>query len=116
MQLDIILMGDLNRHDYLWGGDEVTESRQGEAEPIIDLISDFHLQSLLPRGIPTWQRGDFESTIDLVLASSNISEVQRKCEIYPIKYSSDYRAITAEFDIDIPEQILSIRYQWENTP
>jgi hypothetical protein len=35
-RLDIVVAGDFNRHDQLWG-DEVLPSRQGEADPIIDL-------------------------------------------------------------------------------
>ena len=109
-QLDILILGDFNRHDYLWGGDKVSENRQGEVEPIIDLIANFHLQSLLPRGTPTWQRDDYETTIDLVLASSDISEARRKCEIYPIEHGSDHRAIVANFDIYVPEQVPQVRY------
>ena len=115
-QLDTLIVGDFNRHDYLWGGDKVSGNRQGEAEPVIDLIADLHLQSLLPRGIPTWQRGDYETTIDLVLASSNISEERRKCGIYSIEHGSDHRAISTEFDIHVPTQVPQIRYQWENAP
>jgi hypothetical protein len=34
---DVVLAGDFNRHDQLWGGDEMTGRRQGEAGPIIVL-------------------------------------------------------------------------------
>jgi hypothetical protein len=37
---DSIAVGDFNRHDQLWGGDEVSLGRQGEADPIIDLMND----------------------------------------------------------------------------
>ncbi|KJZ71568.1 hypothetical protein HIM_09037 [Hirsutella minnesotensis 3608] len=71
---DVVLAGDFNRHDLLWGGDEVSASRQGEGQPIIDLMNDFGLSSLLPRGTKTWQRADEESTIDLVLASAELAD------------------------------------------
>lgn len=52
--------------------------RQGEADLIIDLINEFALSSLLKRGTKTWQggghSGDCESTIDLVLASENLTD------------------------------------------
>ena len=115
-QLDILVAGDFNRHDCLWGGDYVSENRQGEAELIIDFIAEHHLQSLLPSGTPTWQRGDSWSTIDLILASTDIAELRTKCEIYLIEHSSDYRAITSEFDINVPEKISIVRYQWEQAP
>ena len=52
-RVDVVLAGDFNRHDQLWGGDDVARERQGEADPIIDLISDHALRSLLPRGTKT---------------------------------------------------------------
>jgi hypothetical protein len=47
----------------------MTLARQGEADPIIDLMTEHTLSSLLPRGTKTWQGGDYETTIDLMLAS-----------------------------------------------
>jgi hypothetical protein len=45
---------------------------------IIDLMNEFSLSSLLKRGTKTWhgggQNGDYESTIDLVLASENLTQ------------------------------------------
>ena len=63
-----------------------------------------------------WQRGDYETTIDLVLASSDISDVRRKCEIYLIEHGSDHRAIATEFDIHVPDQVSQVRYQWDSAP
>ncbi|KJZ68823.1 hypothetical protein HIM_11783 [Hirsutella minnesotensis 3608] len=71
---DVVLAGDFNRHDLLWGGDEVSTNRQGDGQPIIDLMNEFGLSSLLPRGTKTWQRADEESTIDLVLASAELAD------------------------------------------
>jgi hypothetical protein len=76
--VEIVVVGDFNRHDQLWGGDDVSLERQGEADPIIDLMNEFALSSLLKRGTKTWQGGgqggDYESTIDLVLASENLTD------------------------------------------
>ncbi|KAJ6114125.1 hypothetical protein N7512_007570 [Penicillium capsulatum] len=76
--VEILIMGDFNRHDQLWGGDDVSLGRQGEADPTIDLMNEFALSSLLKRGTKTWhgggQSGDCESTIDLVLASENLTD------------------------------------------
>ncbi|KAI2854882.1 hypothetical protein CBS13152_11460 [Aspergillus niger] len=38
--VEILIMGDFNRQDQLWGGDDVSLRRQGEADPIIDLMND----------------------------------------------------------------------------
>ena len=51
--VDIMIMGDFNRHDQLWGGDEVSLGRQGEADLIINLMIEFALSSLLKRGTKT---------------------------------------------------------------
>ncbi|KAK0367472.1 hypothetical protein CLIM01_15171, partial [Colletotrichum limetticola] len=72
-RVDVVLVGDFNRHDYLSGGDDVSEDRQGEADPIIDLMSEYSLRSLLPRGTKTWEKNDAATTTDLSLASEEIA-------------------------------------------
>ncbi|GKU14749.1 unnamed protein product, partial [Fusarium langsethiae] len=66
----------------MWGGDDVSVERQGEADPIIDLMNDFMLRSLLRRGTKTWQSGDYETTIDLALASEELADANIKCAIH----------------------------------
>ncbi|KID94909.1 reverse transcriptase, partial [Metarhizium majus ARSEF 297] len=90
---NVILAGDFNCHDLLWGGGDVSAKRQGEAEPIINLINKHGLCSLLPRGTKTWQGRNAESTIDLVLATLELAEEMVECGIYPTKHGSDHRAI-----------------------
>lgn len=36
--IDVLVLGDFNRHDQLWGGDNISLTRQGEADQIIDLM------------------------------------------------------------------------------
>jgi hypothetical protein len=48
--VEVVIAGDFNRHDQLWGGDNVSLVRQGEADLIIDLMNEFALSSLLRRG------------------------------------------------------------------
>ncbi|KAM4058344.1 endonuclease-reverse transcriptase domain-containing protein [Hirsutella rhossiliensis] len=113
---DVVLAGDFNRHDLLWGGDEVSASRQGEGEPIIDLMDDFGLSSLLARGTKTWQRSDEESTIDLVLASAELADELTSCVIHPTEHGSDHRAIQTTFDIRVPERTFPQRQMLKNAP
>ncbi|KAJ5737265.1 uncharacterized protein N7483_002390 [Penicillium malachiteum] len=100
--VNVLIVGDFNRHDQLWGGDEVSLGRQGEADPIIDLMNEFALSSLLKRGTKTWhgggQSGDCESTIDLVLASENLAESITKCALLETDHGSDHCAIESVFD------------------
>ncbi|KAI1828919.1 transcriptional regulator family: Zinc finger, CCHC-type [Penicillium roqueforti] len=104
--VEIMITGDFNRHDQLWGGDDVSLSRQGEADPIIDLMNEFALSSLLKRGTKTWhgggQSGDCESTIDLVLASENLTDSMTKCAILGTDHGSDHGAIETVFDAPWP--------------
>ncbi|KAI3091337.1 hypothetical protein CBS147333_10307 [Penicillium roqueforti] len=100
--VEILIVGDFNRHDQLWGGEDVSLGRQGEADPIIDLMNDLALSSLLRRGTKTWhgggQYGDCESTIDLVLASENLTDYMVKCAIPETEHGSDHCAIETVFD------------------
>ena len=60
-------------------------------------MNEFALSSLLKRGTKTWhgggQSGDCESTIDLVLASENLTDSMVKYAILGTEHGSDHRAI-----------------------
>jgi hypothetical protein len=111
-----VLTGDFNQHDQLWGGDDVSETRQGEADLIIELMNEHALVSLLPRGTKTWQNGDRESTIDIVLASDELAATTLKCDVHNTEHGSDHRAIKTEFNVALPEHHLEPRLLWKNTP
>ncbi|KYK54123.1 hypothetical protein DCS_06080 [Drechmeria coniospora] len=112
----VVLAGDFNHQDLLWGGDEVSVSRQGEGQPIIDLMDDFGLSSILPRRTKTWQRSDEESTIDLVLASAELADELTSCVIHPTEPGTDHRAIQTTFDIQVPERTFPQRLMLKNAP
>ena len=115
-RVDVVLAGDFNRHDQLWGGDDVAWERQGEADPIIDLMSDHALRSLLPRGTKTWQRGNHESTIDLILVSEELAMSVVKCTTHTTEHGSDHRAIETTFDVATPERVDEARLLFKNAP
>ncbi|KAK1837939.1 hypothetical protein CCHR01_19435, partial [Colletotrichum chrysophilum] len=115
-RVDVVLVGDFNRHDYLWGGEDVSEDRQGEADPIIDLMSEYSLLSLLPRGTKTWEKNAAATTIDLSLASEEIARTIVRCEIHPKDHGSDHRAIETIFDIAAPETESRPRLLLKNAP
>lgn len=113
--LEIVLAGDFNQHDTLWGGDNVT--RQGEAESLVQYIADHSLSSLLPRGTTTWQNGRHASTIDLVLASAGLAKTLRHCRIHHTEHGSDHRAIETAFTVDADEVAVEpARLLWKNAP
>ena len=115
-RVDVLLAGDFNRHDQLWGGDQVSAGRQGEADPIIELMSEHGLCSLLPRGTKTWRSGDLETTIDLVLASEELATSMVRCEPHATEHGSDHRAIETMFDVVTPEPIVEERLLFKNAP
>lgn len=56
-ELEMILSGDFNRWDTLSGASEIAKhSCQGGKERLINLMAEFNLQLLLPRGTVTYQR------------------------------------------------------------
>lgn len=116
VRTDVILAGDFNRHDQLWGGDDVSLRRQGEANPIIDLMNEHSLCSLLPRGTKTWQGHGGETTIDLVLASAELSADMIKCAIHATEHGSDHRAIETIFEVAVPERAVEQRLLFKNAP
>ncbi|RYP13221.1 hypothetical protein DL766_009878 [Monosporascus sp. MC13-8B] len=114
--VEVVIAGDFNRHDQLWGGDDVSLDRQGEADQIIDLMSEFALSSLLRRGTKTWQGGEYETTIDLVLASEELTASTIKCSIYGTEHGSDHRAIETIFDITVQVPKQQERLLLKNAP
>ncbi|EGU73337.1 hypothetical protein FOXB_16153, partial [Fusarium oxysporum f. sp. conglutinans Fo5176] len=114
--VDVVVVGDFNRHDQLWGGDDISLTRQGEADQIINLMSEFDLTSLLPRGTKTWSGGDFEITVDLVLTSADLAFSTVKCMIHGTEHGSDHRAIETEFDVSVPAHQAQERLLLKNAP
>ncbi|KAJ5264644.1 hypothetical protein N7505_007437 [Penicillium chrysogenum] len=101
--VEIMITGDFNRHDQLWGGDDVSLS-----------------SSLLKRGTKTWHggghSGDCESTIDLVLASENLTDSMIKCAILGTDHGSDHDAIETVFDFPWPIPKYQERLLLKNAP
>ena len=115
-RVDTVLLGDFNQHDELWGGDNISAQRQGEADPIIDLMIAHSLQSLLPRGTITWENNENRSTIDLMLVSAELAQEAVICRVYGTEHGSDHRAIESTFDTTAPERTCAPRYLFRNAP
>lgn len=79
-------------------------------------MNDFSLRSLLPRGTKTWQGGEHETTIDLVLASEGLATGLVKCTIHATEHGSDHRAVETIFDTEVPEQQHQERLLLKNAP
>ncbi|KAM3543691.1 hypothetical protein ARSEF1564_003451, partial [Beauveria bassiana] len=114
--VDVVLVGDFNRHDHLWGGEDVSLIRQGEADEIVDLMGDYNLSSLLPRGTKTWQGGEHESTVDLVLASEGLTQNLVSCRTCTMEHGSDHRTIETIFETVTAEAHQQERLLLKNAP
>ncbi|KAM4061069.1 endonuclease-reverse transcriptase domain-containing protein [Hirsutella rhossiliensis] len=79
-------------------------------------MNEHGLRSLLPRGTKTWQGKDQESTIDLVLTTSELADEVATCAIHRTDHGSDHRAIQTTFDITMPERSARPRLLFKNAP
>ena len=115
-RVEALFVGDFNMHDQLWGGDSISDARQGEGDELVDLMGELGLISLLPRGTKTWQNHRSESTIDLALATEELSRDLITCKIHPTEHGSDHRAIETTFNIETPAQTTEPRLLLKNAP
>ncbi len=115
-QAPIILMGDFNSHHPLWAGPHVPRRTQrSKSEPLIELLAELDLTLCLPPGTPTYLSDSHKrwSTLDLVFATTDITEQVNKCTTSS-GHGSDHRAIEVTLDIDAPRAVTRERFQWRN--
>lgn len=91
-------------------------TRQGEADPIIDLMSESAFRSLLPRDTKTWYGGDYETTIDLVLTTEGLADSVIKCRIHDTDHGSNHCAIKTVFDTSVTVSKPPKRLLLKNAP
>ena len=106
---ELLIAGDFNRHDQLWGGDRV---KKDEGDEIIELMDELGLQLALNRGTPTYENG---STLDLMLVIARLHEDLFRCCSWPSQYGSDHEAIEATFGLEIYDQSRESRRLFRNT-
>ena len=81
-------------------------ARQGEADPIINLIGDYSLRSLLPRGTKTWQNSNYKTMINLILVLNKLVSIIIKYIVYRTEHGSNYRVIKTIFNIAVPKHAI----------
>ena len=85
----MIWAGDFNRHHPLWDRDEDTHlfTRQAtrDAEGLLEVLADYEMQMLLPKGVPTLQhmRSKRYSRPDNVFSTPLLQDAIIKCEVDP---------------------------------
>ena len=115
---EVVIAGDFNRHNPLWGGSHVGSApRQEESEPIIEFMAERSLQSLLPAGALTYQSDVGRApTIDLILTTPGLASDLAKCSIWEHEYGSDHRAICTRFWMDTSKEEVQERLLFKNAP
>lgn len=70
----LLIAGDFNRHDEVWGGKVPAHRRRGEGDLILQFMTEQELWSALPQGTPTYHNlGETTlTTIDLTLVSTKL--------------------------------------------
>ena len=81
-----------------------------------DLMTEHALNSVLPRGTKTWQCGEDETTIDLVLVSKELADMVLKCAAHDTEHSSDYQMVETVFDSYVPVAQQQERLLLKNAP
>lgn len=89
-------------------------ARHGEAGPILEMMKDLELDTLLPRGRITWENAASQSTFDLMLTSYSLAESHLKCQIHQTEHGSDHRVMETELDIDLTEPAPPVQYLFKN--
>ncbi len=96
--VELIVTGDFNRWDSLWGGNQIiNHPRQGESEQLIQFMADFNLQSVVPQGTITYPARGVGSTIDLIFVSKELVDNLESYKIYPNDHGSDHEFLQSTF-------------------
>lgn len=90
--------------------------RQDEANRVIDTMNESPLSSLLPRSKKTWQDKDYETTIDLMLATEELSNNLVQYGIYGTDHGLDHQTINTTLNIDVHNIEPNPRLHFMDTP
>lgn len=118
LHTEVVIAGDFNRHNQLWGGSHIdSTASQEQSAPIIELMAELSLQSLLQTGVITFvSDAGRRSTIDLMLATPGLTSELAKCSVREHEYGSDHRAIQTSFWMDVDRQENQGRLLFKNAP
>ncbi len=120
--LELILTGDLNYWDILWGSDKITSySRQDESQLIVNFMANLDLQLLFSQRTITYtgatRLGNAASTIDSIFSSTCLAEDRILCTNLDIDHGSDHAAIQIVFTMATPELLFaSPRWLFKSAP
>lgn len=118
----LLLVGDFNRHHPLWDSDTNTQflrtSYLEAAQPLLDILADFDLQILLPKGIPTFRTSTGNLTRpDNVFGSPGIVDSLISCNAHPELQPpiADHFPIVTEVLLETAKNAPQTRFNWQKT-
>ncbi|KAF5669922.1 reverse transcriptase [Fusarium denticulatum] len=112
-QHEQIVVGDLNLHHELWGGDRVQRADPNATE-LITIIEDYCLTSNLTPGTITYEEGDGRTTIDLCLITAGLVDRLTRCEIETeMDHDSDHLPIVTSLDLNTVQMMAKPRRNWK---
>lgn len=101
-------IGDFNLHHPLWGGQHVVADRDERIQPLLMIMEELPLETLLEPGLITRtgkgkDNKPQQSTIDLCLATPGLTERLTRCIIQEqLDFGSDHVPLEAIFDLRVP--------------
>lgn len=111
---EYVILGDFNFHHPVWG--EIEAKSDSNSETLLALVKQYGLHLLLKTGTITYNEGGHQSTIDLIFASTAISECLIICKIpNDSEYGSDHRPILSVFNLETINQTIEPRRQFKET-
>lgn len=110
-----IVLGDFNLHHPLWTGPMYHRQDQ-EVDELIHILEDFSLQLVSPPGTPTFERGNAQTTIDLVFMTIEMRECTIKCQVRrDLQQDSDHTPIATTLDLSAPVRPPETKPNWRYT-
>ena len=110
-----VVSGDFNLHHPVWGSIHIPTTDLN-SEDLLSVVEEHGLQLLLKKGTITYEEAGHQSTIDLVFASSFISESLISCKVAKeIDYGSDHYPIITRFNLQTIQKEEQLRRQFKKT-
>lgn len=114
--LPMVVGGDFNRHDPVWGGHNIPQAQySGEGEPILNWMHRQDVFSALPSGTITCLKGHFGTTIDLMLVSHCLEAQTVQCGRHGTQHGSDHEALMLRLAYQKVAPSSEARYNFRKT-
>lgn len=95
-----IALGDFNLYHELWGGLDVSKTHIEKSEELLIAMQRWEMEQMIPTGTATYKESTGESIIDLIFATTLLSESLIFCGIAEeFDYDSDHQSILLQWTL-----------------